>query len=58
MRSPHFSESRLKMNLGIYGQDQWTINRLTLNLGARFSYFNAYNPEQTRPAGASSRRRS
>jgi hypothetical protein len=49
--SPHFSESRLKMNLGIYGQDQWTVDRLTLNLGARFSYFNAYNPEQTRPEG-------
>ena len=27
------------------------MNRLTLNLGVRFSYFNAYNPEQTRPAG-------
>lgn len=49
--TPHYSKSNLKLNLGIYGQDQWTINRLTLNLGVRFSYFNAYNPEQTRPAG-------
>jgi len=49
--TPHFSESKVRMNLGVYAQDQWTIKRLTLNLGARFSYFNAYNPDQTRPAG-------
>ena len=48
--SPHFSESRLKMNMGLYGQDQWTLKRLTVNAGLRFSYFNAYNPAQTRPA--------
>jgi hypothetical protein len=49
--TPHYSKSRLKMNLGIYVQDQWTVNRLTLNLGVRYSHFNAFNPEQTRPAG-------
>jgi hypothetical protein len=39
------------MNLGLFAQDQWTIDRLALNLGARFDYFNAYVPAQTRPAG-------
>src|SRR5207249_1574183 len=24
---------------GIYGQDQWTLHRLTLNLGLRFDYY-------------------
>lgn len=49
--SPGAQENRMKMNLGLYAQDQWTIDRLTLNLGARFDYFNAYVPAQTRPAG-------
>lgn len=37
--------------LGLYAQDQWTINKFTLNLGLRFDYLNAYVPAQTRPAG-------
>jgi hypothetical protein len=49
--SPNRSVSTVKMNLGLYGQDQWTIRRLTLNLGVRFDYLNAYNPAQTRPGG-------
>jgi len=28
-------------NLGLFAQDQWTIQRLTLNLGARFDYSTA-----------------
>ena len=32
-------------------QDQWTINRLTLNLGLRFDYLNAGVPETDLPAG-------
>ena len=28
-------------------QDQWTLRRLTLNLGLRYDYFNAYVPEQS-----------
>ena len=49
--SPGAAENRMKLNLGLFGQDQWTIDRLTLNLGVRFDYFNAYVPAQTRPAG-------
>ena len=45
-----FSE-RLKVNLGIYVQDQWTLKRLTLNLGLRYDYFNAFVPTQDLAAG-------
>ena len=49
--SPHASDARVKLNFGLYAQDQWTMDRLTLNLGVRFSHLNTYTPEQTRPAG-------
>jgi hypothetical protein len=48
---PVIFKERLKVNLGLYGQDQWTMKRLTLNLGLRYDYFNAYVPAQTLPAG-------
>jgi hypothetical protein len=31
---------RLNYNLGLYGQDSWTVRRLTLNLGVRFDFQN------------------
>ena len=37
--------------LGIYAQDQWTIDRLTLNLGVRYDHLNGWVPAQTSPAG-------
>jgi hypothetical protein len=36
---------------GLYAQDQWTMNRVTLNLGVRFDQTRGYIPAQTRPAG-------
>ncbi len=51
LAAPNYGVSRIKINLGLYAQDQWTLRNLTLNLGARFDYFNGYNPAQTRPAG-------
>jgi hypothetical protein len=42
---------KLKANIGIFGQDQWTVKRLTVNAGVRFDYLNAYIPAQTLPAG-------
>ncbi len=36
-------------DLGIYAQDQWTIDRLTLNLGVRYDHVNAYYPDQSHP---------
>lgn len=37
---------KLKAALGIYAQDRWNVGRLTLNLGVRFDYHNAYVPAQ------------
>ncbi len=48
--TPYTLENRMKADLGLYAQDQWAIRRLTLNLGVRFEYFNAYVPAQTIPA--------
>ena len=48
---PHAQISKLKYNMGIFAQDTWTLDRLTLNLGVRFDLLNGYNPAQTRPAG-------
>ena len=44
--SPQDVRYRLMPDLGIYAQDQWTRNRLTLNLGVRFDHVRAYAPAQ------------
>ncbi|HUR33228.1 MAG TPA: carboxypeptidase regulatory-like domain-containing protein [Vicinamibacterales bacterium] len=49
--TPLLDEERLKASLGVYAQDQWTIKRLTLNLGVRFDYLNAYAPATDLPDG-------
>jgi hypothetical protein len=38
-------------DIGAYVQDQWTIRRLTLNLGVRFNNFNGHAPATDMPAG-------
>ena len=38
-------------DIAIYAQDQWTIDRLTLNLGVRFNDAKASTPEQVLGAG-------
>ena len=38
---------RMKADLGIFINDQWTVDRMTINLGLRFEYLNSYVPEQT-----------
>ena len=48
--TPYDSLEKMKADLGIYVQDQWTIKRLTLNLGVRFEYFNGEVPAQVIPA--------
>ena len=40
-----------KANIGVFGQDQWTLKRLTLNLGVRFDYYNNYVPSETNGPG-------
>ncbi len=37
--------------LAAFAQDQWTVKRLTLNLGLRFDSFNSWIPEQHLEAG-------
>ena len=43
--SPVSRYDDLKAELGIFVQDRWTIDRLTLSAGLRFDYFNTYFPE-------------
>jgi hypothetical protein len=50
--TPFAEFNRIKADLGLFAQDQWTVKRLTLNLGLRFDYFNGYVPKQTAPASA------
>jgi hypothetical protein len=38
-------------DFGGYVQDQWTMNKLTLNLGVRINNFNGHAPETHMPAG-------
>jgi hypothetical protein len=44
--SPLSSYEKMKADLGLFAQDQWTIKRLTVNAGVRFDYLNTYVPEQ------------
>ena len=48
---PTTAEQKVKNDLGIYAQDTWTMNRLTLNLGGRYDHFNAEVPAESAPAG-------
>ena len=48
--TPATAEQKVKKDLGFYAQDQWTMDRLTLNIGARFDSFNAEVPAQSAPA--------
>jgi hypothetical protein len=41
---------KLRSALGLYVQDRWTLDNVTLNLGLRYDYHNAYVPEQDIPA--------
>ena len=41
---------KLRSALGLYAQDRWSLNNLTLNLGLRYDYHNAYVPAQDIPA--------
>jgi hypothetical protein len=45
--SPLTTKRVVKPDMGIYVQDRWTLNRLTLSPGLRFDYFQAYVPAQT-----------
>ena len=44
--TPLDRSERQRLDLGLYVQDKWTINRLTLSGGLRFDTFQSYFPEQ------------
>jgi hypothetical protein len=48
LHNPSDSWSALK-TISLFATDTWTINRLTLNLGARFDRYTPWLPEQTVP---------
>ena len=49
--TPTNQTAALKLSLGAFVQDQWKIDRLTVNLGLRYEYLNAYAPAISRDAG-------
>jgi carboxypeptidase family protein len=49
--SPYTVNQKIRPELGLFAQDQWTIKRLTLNLGLRFDDFHGYVPASQQPAG-------
>jgi hypothetical protein len=48
---PTLNESNIRHDLGIYAQDRWTVNRLTINAGVRYEWFNVYFPESSAGPG-------
>jgi hypothetical protein len=45
-RALGFWQANVKADLGLYAQDRWTRNKMTLNYGLRLDYFNNSYPEQ------------
>lgn len=48
--TPTTGIQHVNSDLGLYGQDAWTMKRLTLHYGARFEHFNASVPAESSPA--------
>ena len=46
---PKFNRADFR-NMGFYAQDQWTLDRVTINLGVRADFFNGWAPDQFSPA--------
>ena len=44
--TPLVSKETLKLNLGLFVQEQYTLHRMTLNAGLRFDYLNEFIPAQ------------
>ena len=49
--TPRVNPAMVRPNLGIFVQDQWSMRRVTLNLGLRYEYLRAYAAAVTEPAG-------
>ena len=48
---PTFSRTSVDYELGLYAQDSWTIDRLTINYGARVDWAKSSLPEVAKAAG-------
>src|SRR5207237_8761404 len=48
--TPYITEEHVKLDLGTFAQDQWTVQHVTVNVGGRFDYLNAYVPAHYLPA--------
>ena len=48
---PFYFKEHVNADLGLFAQDQWTIKRLTLNMGLRLDYINESVDPQQEPAG-------
>ena len=48
--SPATSYQNVNSDIGLFGQDTWTMKRLTFNYGARFEHFNASIPAESSAA--------
>jgi hypothetical protein len=44
--------SDLVADVGLYAQDQWTVKRMTVNVGLRYTSLNSRAPAQSVPAGS------
>jgi hypothetical protein len=51
LNTPVLSRAEVARDMGLYVQDTWTRQRLTLSGGVRWDHFNSYLPGQTAPAG-------
>jgi hypothetical protein len=48
---PVAAANRLQYDFGLFAQDSWTVNRLTVNYGVRMDMLNSYVPAQNVAAG-------
>ena len=48
--SPRYAVENIR-DLGLFADERWTLNRITLSGGIRYDYFNGYAPEQYSDAG-------
>jgi len=48
---PTTLEQKVNRDIGVFLQDTWRLNRLTLNVGGRYDIFNASVPAQSAAAG-------
>ena len=42
--TPYLKAQRQPAGIGLFAQDKWTLNQLTLNVGVRFDYLDIYAP--------------